>query len=116
VEVPKDSKKVLLPVGGEGGDSGEIVPGQSIVFATLEVCLGVLSHRVPALNPAVQSTGFHVRAAPSNLTEDVCQLLANVVNVLSELQTLCSIAGGQINKYLRKQYNLIDIKCNLIHS
>lgn len=83
----------MLPPGGEGGDSGEIIPGQSIVFAALEVCLGVLSHRVPALNPAAQSTGFKIPQRPSHMTEDVAHLLSNVVQVLSELPNLCSVPG-----------------------
>lgn len=84
---------MLLPRGGEGGETGEITPGQSIVFATLEVCLGVLTRRVPALNPAAQSTGFQMVAQSCQVTEEVCELLSNVVQVLTDLSSLCSIAG-----------------------
>lgn len=88
---------MLLPPGGEGGDSGEIIPGQSIVFAALEVCLGVLSRRVPALNPAAQSTGFHVPVRASQMTDDVAQLLSNVVKLLAELPNLCSLPGMNLS-------------------
>ena len=37
---------------GEGGTSGEVVPGKSVVFATLEVCLCILVRQLPALNPS----------------------------------------------------------------
>ncbi|WAR19304.1 HTR5B-like protein [Mya arenaria] len=95
LEAAKDvKKKALLPPGGEGGESGEIIPGQSIVFATLEVCLGVLSRRVPSLNPASQNAGFHGKTSPRVLTEDVAQLLATVVQTLTELPSLCSLAGS----------------------
>ncbi|XP_052275904.1 HEAT repeat-containing protein 5B-like isoform X2 [Dreissena polymorpha] len=89
---PKD-KRALLPLGGEGSETGEIIPGQSIVYATLEVCVGVMSRRVPALNPSAQATGFHVRSSPQ-LTDEVCLLLSNVVDVLTEMPSLCSVAGS----------------------
>jgi hypothetical protein len=91
----KESKesKILLPPGGEGGESGEVIPGQSIVFATLEVCLGVLSRRVPALNPAAQTTGFQMSKKHSQVTEEISQLLSNVVQVLADLSSLCSVPG-----------------------
>ncbi|XP_060553128.1 HEAT repeat-containing protein 5B-like isoform X2 [Ruditapes philippinarum] len=92
----KESKesKILLPPGGEGGESGEVIPGQSIVFATLEVCLGVLSRRVPALNPAAQTTGFQMSKKHSQVTEEISQLLSNVVQVLADLSSLCSVPGS----------------------
>ena len=39
---------------GEGGAGGDIVPGQSVVFALLEVCLCLLTKLVPSLNTAAQ--------------------------------------------------------------
>ena len=85
---------VIIPPGGEGGETGEIIPGQSIVFATLEVCMCVISQRVPALNPAAQSTGFQLPTRLSRMTEEVCQLLASVVQVMTDLPSLCSIPGN----------------------
>ena len=40
---------------GEGGSSGDIVAGHSVVFALLEVCLCLLTKLVPSLNPAAQT-------------------------------------------------------------
>ena len=94
--------KKLLPRGGEGGDTGEIIPGQSIVFATLEVCLGVLSRRVPTLNPAAQSTGFQYVTRSGQVTEEVCEMLSTVVQVLTDLPSLCSIAGMYLVNKLQK--------------
>ena len=83
----------VLPPGGEGCENGKIIPGQSIVFATLEVCLCVLSKRIPALNPAAQTTGFHAPVRLSKMTDETCQLIGAVITVMAELPALCSNAG-----------------------
>ena len=84
---------MVLPPGGEGGEDGKIIPGQSIVFATLEVCLCVLSKRIPALNPATQTTGFHAPVRLSKMTDETCQLIGAVITIMAELPELCSNAG-----------------------
>jgi len=78
---------------GDGGESGDIVPGKSIVFATLEVCLYVLVRHVPALNPSIPSTGFQTASVSSRWTEDTCQLMSTALQIMSQLPALCTPRG-----------------------
>ena len=87
-----DSSYVL----GEGGDSGEIVMGKSVVYATLEVCLCVLVRQIPALNPTAANTGFQVPTHLTKMTDEACQMISSVVLVMVELPNLCSPAGKLI--------------------
>jgi len=83
------SKKI-----GDGGESGNIVPGKSVVFATLEVCLCVLVRHMPALNPAIPSTGFQISSLRQTAFSDAtCQLLATTLQIMTDLPLLCSPAG-----------------------
>ena len=76
---------------GEGGDDGHIVPGKSVVFATLEVCLCVLVRHLPSLNPAIPKTGFQTRH--SGFSDDVHELMSDTLQVLAKLPSLCSLQG-----------------------
>jgi hypothetical protein len=42
------------------GESGDIEPGKSLVFAALEACMCVITKQIPVLNPSAPSTGFQV--------------------------------------------------------
>lgn len=78
---------------GEGGESGDIEPGKSLVFAALEACMCVITKQIPVLNPSAPSTGFQVPTRLVKLSEESCQLIAAVVSILGELPNLCSPAG-----------------------
>ena len=80
-------------IAGDGGESGDIVAGKSVVFATLEVCLYVLVRHMPALNPSIPSTGFQAASITSKLTEETCQLMSTALQIMSQLPALCSPAG-----------------------
>lgn len=84
-----DSTVVL----GDGGESGEFIPEKSVVFATLEVCLCVISRQIPALNPSAPSTGFQIPTRLTKMSEETCQLIANIILILPDLPNLCSPAG-----------------------
>ncbi|XP_013379521.1 HEAT repeat-containing protein 5B-like isoform X2 [Lingula anatina] len=88
---PANSEKVVNL--GEGGESGEITPGKSVVYATLEVNLCVLIRYIPALNPALPSTGFTQPHRVNNMSEEVAQLIASTLNIMMELPGLCSPRG-----------------------
>ncbi|XP_033734296.1 HEAT repeat-containing protein 5B-like isoform X1 [Pecten maximus] len=79
---------------GEGGEAGDIVPGKSVVYATLEVCLCAISRQIPALNPSTPSTGFQVPTRLTKMSDESCQLIANTVLILTELPNLCSPQGS----------------------
>lgn len=73
---------------GEGGEDGELVPGKSVVFASLEVCLCLIAGQVPKLNPSPSSPHLPVPPQPSG------QLLSNTLHVMSSLTSLCSPQGN----------------------
>ena len=78
---------------GEGGESGDIIPGKSVVFATLEVCLCVLVRQIPALNTSLPSTGFQTPTQQMKISEESNQLISTALLVMSDLPALCSPAG-----------------------
>ncbi|NWS14930.1 HTR5A protein, partial [Pachyramphus minor] len=88
------AEKETLPEFGEGKDTGGLVPGKSLVFATLELCVCILVRQLPQLNPkltcspAVQP-GKHVL-----LSEDGSRLVAAALVILSDVPTICSPEGS----------------------
>ncbi|KAK4872023.1 hypothetical protein RN001_016147 [Aquatica leii] len=109
---------------GEGGENGEIVPGQSLVFAVLEVCLCLLVRYLPALTPSPNSTiTTYLHALQSS--EDSGQLIAAAVRSMENLHNLCSPKGavsilptilylttGVIKEVATKNVNNITILAN----
>uniref|UniRef100_A0A8C5ETH7 HEAT repeat-containing protein 5B n=1 Tax=Gouania willdenowi TaxID=441366 RepID=A0A8C5ETH7_GOUWI len=78
---------------GEGGDTGELVPGKSLVFAAMELLVFILVRHLPQLNTRVQDSPNHVPLRPQRLPEDSARLVANTISILAELPSLCSPAG-----------------------
>ncbi|XP_021938507.1 HEAT repeat-containing protein 5B isoform X3 [Zootermopsis nevadensis] len=79
---------------GEGGSTGDIVPGQSLVFAVLEVCLCLLVRQLPVLNPSpgpVPIVRQHHTLPP---TEESGQLIAAALSTMECLPRLCSPQGA----------------------
>ncbi|XP_037638946.1 HEAT repeat-containing protein 5B isoform X2 [Sebastes umbrosus] len=89
-EGEKDSEPSL----GEGGDTGELVPGKSLVFAAMELLVFVLVRHLPQLNARVKESPSHVPLRPQRLPEESARLVANTVSILAELPSLCSPAGS----------------------
>ncbi|XP_032397575.1 HEAT repeat-containing protein 5B [Etheostoma spectabile] len=79
---------------GEGGDTGELVPGKSLVFAAMELLVFVLVRHLPQLNARVKESPSHVPHRPQRLPEESARLVANTVSILAELPSLCSPAGS----------------------
>ncbi|XP_041645495.1 HEAT repeat-containing protein 5B isoform X2 [Cheilinus undulatus] len=79
---------------GEGGDTGELVPGKSLVFAALELLVFILVRHLPQLNTRVKESPSHVPLRPQRLPEESARLVANTVSILAELPSLCSPAGS----------------------
>ncbi|OXB66058.1 hypothetical protein ASZ78_001545 [Callipepla squamata] len=88
------AEKETLPEFGEGKDTGGLVPGKSLVFATLELCVCILVRQLPQLNPkltcspAVQS-GKHLL-----LSEDGSRLVSAALLILSDVPAVCSPEGS----------------------
>ncbi|XP_063347153.1 HEAT repeat-containing protein 5B isoform X2 [Pelmatolapia mariae] len=86
----KDSQASL----GEGGDTGELVPGKSLVFAAMELLVFILVRHLPQLNTRVKESPSHVPLRSQRLPEESARLVANAVSILAELPSLCSPAGS----------------------
>uniref|UniRef100_A0A7N8X604 HEAT repeat-containing protein 5B n=1 Tax=Mastacembelus armatus TaxID=205130 RepID=A0A7N8X604_9TELE len=89
-EGEKDSQPSL----GEGGESGELVPGKSLVFAAMELLVFILVRHLPQLNTRVKESPSHAPLRPRRLPEESARLVANTVSILAELPSLCSPAGS----------------------
>uniref|UniRef100_A0A8C3IPM6 HEAT repeat-containing protein 5B n=1 Tax=Chrysemys picta bellii TaxID=8478 RepID=A0A8C3IPM6_CHRPI len=77
---------------GEGGESGGLVPGKSLVFAAMELLMFILVRHMPHLSPKMSDSPSHVSAKPQ-LSEESARLVAATVTILSDLPSLCSPAG-----------------------
>ncbi|NXC38697.1 HTR5A protein, partial [Penelope pileata] len=88
------AEKETLPEFGEGKDTGGLVPGKSLVFATLQLCVCILVRQLPQLNPkltcspAVQS-GKHLL-----LSEDGSRLVSAALLILADVPAICSPEGS----------------------
>ncbi|XP_053700963.1 HEAT repeat-containing protein 5A [Synchiropus splendidus] len=89
------AEKETLPEFGEGRDTGGLVPGRSLVFGALEVCLCVLVRKLPQLCPKLAGTGPTGHSwSVCALTDGDCRLVASALCLLSELPSLCSPEGS----------------------
>ncbi|XP_070776216.1 HEAT repeat-containing protein 5A [Enoplosus armatus] len=93
------SEKETVPEFGEGRDTGGLIPGRSLVFGALELCLCVLVRKLPQLSPKLAGTsptGTRGRRAKAQrgLTDSDCQLVSSALCVLSELPSVCSPEGS----------------------
>uniref|UniRef100_A0A674CEH1 HEAT repeat-containing protein 5B n=1 Tax=Salmo trutta TaxID=8032 RepID=A0A674CEH1_SALTR len=83
-----------LSLQGEGGETGELLPGKSLVFAAMELLVFILVRHLPQLN----TSHLPLRPQP-RLPEESTRLVAHTVSILAELPSLCSPAGNtQTNK------------------
>uniref|UniRef100_A0A7N9ASX3 HEAT repeat-containing protein 5B n=1 Tax=Mastacembelus armatus TaxID=205130 RepID=A0A7N9ASX3_9TELE len=90
----KEGEKDSQPSLGEGGESGELVPGKSLVFAAMELLVFILVRHLPQLNTRVKESPSHAPLRPRRLPEESARLVANTVSILAELPSLCSPAGS----------------------
>ncbi|KAF6103608.1 HEAT repeat containing 5B [Phyllostomus discolor] len=87
-----DIEKESCPVLGEGGDSGGLIPGKSLVFATMELLMFILVRHMPHLSTKMSDSPSHI-ATKTRLSEESARLVAATVTILSDLPSLCSPAG-----------------------
>lgn len=78
---------------GEGEENGELVPGKSLVFAVLEVCLCLLVHQIPALNPNPGGATAILSQKGYVPSEESGKLIALALSIMESLPTLCSPRG-----------------------
>ncbi|XP_060031204.1 HEAT repeat-containing protein 5A isoform X2 [Erinaceus europaeus] len=88
------AEKETLPEFGEGKDTGGLVPGKSLVFATLELCVCILVRQLPELNPKLTGSPEMKATKPQMLSEDGSRLVSSALVILSELPAVCSPEGS----------------------
>lgn len=91
-------EKESCPALGEGGDSGGLVPGKSLVFSTMELLMSILVRHMPHLSAKMSDSPSHI-APKTRLSEESARLVAATVAILSELPSLCSPAGTVFGVY-----------------
>lgn len=91
---------------GEGGATGDILPGTSLVFAVLEVCLCLIVRHLPALSPTAVSNVSTDRTGVNNARRSVTgtpsavnsvessRLVAAALQSMENLHRLCSPKGA----------------------
>uniref|UniRef100_A0A8D3C7S6 HEAT repeat-containing protein 5A n=1 Tax=Scophthalmus maximus TaxID=52904 RepID=A0A8D3C7S6_SCOMX len=82
------SEKETLPEFGEGRNTGGLIPGHSLVFGALELCICVLVRKLPQLSPKLAGT------SPTGIYIHDCRLVASSLCVLSQLPSVCSPEGS----------------------
>ncbi|KAL6466465.1 hypothetical protein MHYP_G00242690 [Metynnis hypsauchen] len=78
----------------EGGDTGELQPGKSLVFAAMELLVFLLVRHLPQVNTKASDSPSHLPTKPQQLPEHSNRLVAATVSILAELPALCSPAGS----------------------
>ncbi|XP_070152954.1 HEAT repeat-containing protein 5B isoform X1 [Polyergus mexicanus] len=79
---------------GEGKESGELIPGKSLVFAILEVCLCLLVRQIPALNPNPGGATAILSQKGYVPSEESGKLISLSLNIMESLPILCSPQGA----------------------
>lgn len=94
-----ENKEMQQSVGSdvlnEGGESGDIIPGSSLVFAALEVCLCLLVKKMANLNPSTSISSVssqHVNV--HRMSEETGKLISVTLSILEGLPSLCSPRGA----------------------
>uniref|UniRef100_A0A8D0EMC6 HEAT repeat containing 5A n=1 Tax=Strix occidentalis caurina TaxID=311401 RepID=A0A8D0EMC6_STROC len=87
-------EKETLPEYGEGKDTGGLVPGKSLVFATLELCVCILVRQLPQLNPKLTCSPVFQSGKHLLLSEDGSRLVAAALVILSDVPAICSPEGS----------------------
>lgn len=113
------AEKETLPVFGEGRDTGGLVPGQSVVFAALELCLCVLIRKLPQLSPRLSGTKTRTGTSAGvgdvwSLSDADCGLVSSALCVLSELPSICS-PEGSVSVLPTVLYLILGVLQELVH-
>ncbi|XP_015270694.1 PREDICTED: HEAT repeat-containing protein 5A [Gekko japonicus] len=87
-------EKETLPEFGEGKDTGGLIPGKSLVFATLEMCVCILVRQLPQLNPKITGSPGITAGKPQLLSENGSKLVSAALAILSDVPAVCSPEGS----------------------
>lgn len=87
------AEKETVPEFGEGRDTGGLVPGKSLVFGALQLCLSTLLRKLPQISPQLAGSPSGQRGIVSSLSDIDCILVTSALRILSELPSICSSEG-----------------------
>ncbi|XP_076835147.1 HEAT repeat-containing protein 5A isoform X2 [Brachyhypopomus gauderio] len=88
------AEKETVPEFGEGHDTGGLVPGKSLVFAALELCLCTLVRKLPQLSPQLAGSPTGQKGLVCTFSDIDCRLVTSALGILSELPSICSPEGS----------------------
>uniref|UniRef100_A0A672MR71 HEAT repeat-containing protein 5A n=1 Tax=Sinocyclocheilus grahami TaxID=75366 RepID=A0A672MR71_SINGR len=88
------AEKETVPEFGEGRDTGGLVPGKSLVFGALELCLCTLVRKLPQLSPKLAGSPMGWGGHTCSLSSTDCRLVTSALAILSELPSICSPEGS----------------------
>ncbi|XP_052001078.1 HEAT repeat-containing protein 5A isoform X2 [Xyrauchen texanus] len=88
------AEKETIPEFGEGRDTGGLVPGKSLVFGALELCLCSLVRKLPQLSPKLAGIPSGQGGQTCSLSNTDCRLITSALAILSELPSICSPEGS----------------------
>uniref|UniRef100_A0A4W5MZS7 HEAT repeat-containing protein 5A n=1 Tax=Hucho hucho TaxID=62062 RepID=A0A4W5MZS7_9TELE len=89
------AEKETVPEFGEGRDTGGLVPGRSLVFGALELCLCVLVRKLPQLSPKLAGSPSGGQGSSAwSLSDSDCRQVAAALAILSDLPSICSPDGS----------------------
>uniref|UniRef100_A0A3Q3X6S4 HEAT repeat containing 5A n=1 Tax=Mola mola TaxID=94237 RepID=A0A3Q3X6S4_MOLML len=109
------AEKETLPEFGEGRDTGGLIPGRSLVFGALELCLCVLVRKLPQLCPKLAGTSPTGTAEKESESEGgEKKLVSSALYVLSELLSVCS-PEGSVSILPTVLYLLLGVIRELVH-
>ncbi|KAJ8688360.1 hypothetical protein QAD02_024155 [Eretmocerus hayati] len=80
----------------QGENSADLVPGKSLVFAALEVCLCLLVRQIPALDPNPGGATAILSHRGYVATEESGKLIAAALSIMESLPSLCSPSGSVV--------------------
>ncbi|KAG8444154.1 hypothetical protein GDO86_009365 [Hymenochirus boettgeri] len=87
-----NEKETQMPL-GEGEESGGLMPGKSLVFASMELLMFILVRHMPQLSSKMADSPSHIVIKTQQLSEESQRLVASALAILAELPLLCSPAG-----------------------
>lgn len=88
------AEKETVPEFGEGRDTGGLVPGRSLVFGALQLCLCVLVRKLPQLSPKLAGSPSGGQGGSAwSLSDSDCRQVAAALAILSDLPAICSPDG-----------------------
>ncbi|XP_073682977.1 HEAT repeat-containing protein 5A isoform X1 [Garra rufa] len=88
------AEKETVPEFGEGRDTGGLVPGKSLVFGALELCLCTLVRKLPQISPKLAGSPTGRGGQTCFLSNTDCRLVTSALAILSELPSICSPEGS----------------------